>query len=144
MNCGTCFHPKENHGVVCSGSLTCLCEKFVPSELYEFAEQVEKVKIEFKSLQKRCQYILEKIPQLRNAGEKSFYKAYIWVWHDFKIKKGTQLDTETWRHLPNQDSVNRAKRMIKHERDDLKTFNKEVLMHQTAIFCALMEMSQER
>lgn len=143
MNCGNCFHDKDNHGAICSGSLTCLCENFVPNELYEFAEEIERVKLEYKSLKERCQYILEKIPALRNAGEKSFYKAYIWLWHDFKIKKGTELDTNTWKHLPNQDSVNRAKRLVKHERDDLKTFNKKVLIHQTAIYQALMEMAIE-
>jgi len=143
LNCGDCFHPEENHGLVCSGSLTCLCSKFVRSELYEFAEEIEKVKLVYKSLIERCQYILEKIPQLRNAGEKSFYKAYIWIWHDFKIRKGTELDTNAWKHLPNQDSVNRAKRFVKHEHEDLKTFNKEVLIHQTAIFQALQEMAIE-
>lgn len=144
-NCAKCFHSKDNHVEqgVCSGSLTCRCDHFIASELYEFAEEIEKVKLVYKSLIERCQYILEKIPQLRNAGEKSFYKAYIWIWHDFKIRKGTELDTSTWKHLPNQDSVNRAKRFVKHERDDLKTYNKEVLMHQTAIFQALQEMAIE-
>jgi len=143
LNCGDCFHPQDNHGVVCNGSLTCLCSKFVPNELYEFAEEIEKVKIQYKSLEERCKYILEKIPSLRNAGEKSFYKAYIWIWHDFKIKKGTELDTNTWKHLPNPDSVNRAKRFVKHEHDELKTFDKKVLMHQTAIYQALCEMAIE-
>ncbi len=143
MNCAKCYHAKENHGLVCNGSLTCMCQKYEPTELYEFAQQVERVKIQYKSLKERCQFILEKIPQLRNAGEKSFYKAYIWIWHDFHIKKGTELDTNTWKHLPNQDSVNRAKRFVKHENDELKTYSKEVLMQQTAIYQALCEMVVE-
>ena len=120
-----------------------MCSEYKPSELYEFAQEVEKVKLVYKSLKERCEFVLEKIPQLRNAGEKSFYKAYIWIWHDFKIKKGTELDTDTWKHLPNQDSVNRAKRFVKHERDDLKTYSKDVLMKQTVIYQALCEMAVE-
>src|SRR5574342_1067468 len=134
MTCAKCYHSKDNHTnvdgtdkAVCSGSLECRCDKYEEPFLYEFAQEVEKVKITYKSLKERCEFVLEKIPQLRNAGEKSFYKAYIWIWHDFKIKKGTELDTNTWKHLPNQDSVNRAKRLVKHERADLKTYSKEVL-----------------
>lgn len=144
-NCEDCFHPKENHKdkSFCTADLTCMCEKFTEPFYNEMAQEIEKIKVDYKTLKKRCEFILVKIPQLRNAGEKSFYKAYIWIWHDFKIKKGTELDTKVWKHLPNQDSVNRAKRFVKQERDDLKTYDKKVLIHQTAIFQALQEMAIE-
>jgi len=141
MTCANCFHERDNHGVVCSGSITCLCEKYIEPALVEFAQKIEKAKHHYKSLKDRAEYLLEHIPQIRNAGEKSFYAVFIWVWYGFKIKKGTELNQKIWKRLPNQDSVNRAKRFVKHDREDLQTYNKEVLIEQTAIYQALCEMA---
>ena len=139
--CSKCFHSREYHGVVCSGSITCLCEKFIESYLVEFAQKIERVKHQYRSLYDRAEYLLALIPQIRNAGEKSFYAVFIWVWYGFKIKKGTELNQEIWKRLPNQDSVNRAKRFVKHDREDLRTYKKEVLIEQTAIYQAICELA---
>ena len=143
--CADCFHSKENHhDGVCMGDLSCQCFKYAEPFLFEFAQRVEQEKHIRKDFQRRCQWILENIPQTRNAGERTFYKIYIEIWHGFKIRKeGTKMTTEEWKRLPNQDSINRAKRKCKQLHDELKTYSPEVQMHQTAIFQALLEMSSE-
>jgi len=142
-NCQECFHEEENHeeGHFCTGDLTCICQKFTSPVLVEFAQKIEKVKHEYKTLYDRCKYLLDTIEPIRNAGEKSFYACYIWIWHGFKIKQGTILDQATWKRLPSQDSVNRAKRFVKEDFEHLRTYDKKVLIEQTAIYQALTEMA---
>ena len=141
--CAECFHSKENHhSGVCSGSLTCICPKYIEPFLFEFAQRVEKEKHERKTIKKRCEYILENIPKTRNAGEKTFYKIYIEIWYGFKIRKeGTKITTTEWSRLPNQDTVNREKRRCKQFNEELKTYSPEVIKEQEAIFQAMMELS---
>lgn len=145
--CADCYHPKENHlsGGVCSGDLTCMCPRFIEPILYHFAQLVEKEKIVRKKIQKRCEFILEKIPQTRNAGEKSFAKIYWEIWHGFKIRKGNPqaLDSDTWKRLPNADTINRAKRKVKQLHDNLKTYDPRIIEQQTAIFQAMLELTAE-
>ena len=145
VSCAKCFHDKSNHkDGVCNGSLTCMCPEYVEPILFEFAQLVEKEKLERKNIKKRCQWILETIPKTRNAGEKTFYKIYIEIWYGFKIRKeGTKLTAEEWKRLPNQDTVNREKRRCKHNDDSLKTYDPQVQEKQTIIFQALLEMSAE-
>lgn len=123
------------------GDLTCKCEKFVPNELYQFAMEIESAKNKIKDIKRRCQIILEKIPQSRNAGEKTFYKVYIEFWHGFKIRKGssTSLNTDMWKILPNQDTVSRAKRLVKQHNDDLKTYDPEMIKRQEVMYQAVLE-----
>jgi len=143
--CANCFHSKENHKGVCSGSLTCMCTNYVEPFLYAFAQRVEKEKYERKSIGKRCEFILEEIPQTRNAGEKTFAKIYYEIWYGFKIRVNNPqiLDKKTWDRLPNQDTINREKRRCKQWNEELKTYSKETLWHQTAIYQSLLEMSVE-
>ena len=145
-SCADCFHGESNHkDGVCNGSLTCMCPKYNPPFLYEFAQRVEEEKHIRKSIYKRVQYILEQIPTTRNAGEKTFYKIYIEIWYGFKIRKdGTKLTMEEWKRLPNQDTVSRERRRVKEDHPELKTYDKEVLWHQTAIYQALLEMSADQ
>lgn len=141
--CADCFHEQYNHhDGVCTGSITCMCSKYVEPFLYEFAQRVEEEKFIRKSIGKRCEWILENLPTTRNAGEKTFYKIYIEIWYGFKIRKeGTKLTTEEWKRLPNQDTINREKRRCKHNDESLKTYSPQVQMQQTAIFQALLEMA---
>jgi hypothetical protein len=145
--CSKCFHEEVNHqsGSICNGSLTCLCQKFETPFLNLFAQMVEKEKFERKTIFKRCEYILEKLPQTRNAGEKTFAKIYWEIWHGLKIraKSITSLNKSVWDRLPNQDTINREKRRCKQWNEELKTYSPEVIMQQTAIYQALMEMSIE-
>jgi len=145
--CGNpkCNHPEENHvKSICDGDITCFCEKFVEPVLAAFAVEIEVHKAKRWGYFDRCKYILEKIPQTRNAGEKTFYKIYIEIWYGFKIRvTGTSLNTEEWKRLPNQDSINREKRRVKKLNPSLATYSPKVMMHQTAIWEALMEMSAE-
>jgi len=91
-DCAGCFHSKENHKPVegsdgkfhiCTGSLECRCEHYEEPYLVEFAQDVEKQKLTCKTLKRRCEYILVNIPQMRNAGEKSFAKVYKEIWYGF-------------------------------------------------------------
>jgi len=105
---------------------------------------VEKEKFERKSIFKRCEYILEKLPQTRNAGEKTFAKIFKEIWYGFKIRKeGTKLTTNEWKRMPHDDTINREKRRCKQWNEQLKTYSPEVIMQQTVIYQALMEMSIE-
>lgn len=143
--CAKCFHKKEvHHDNVCMGELSCQCSTFVEPYLFEFAQRVEEEKHIRKSIYQRCQYILENIPQTRNAGEKTFYKIFIEIWFGFKIRKdGMKMDKEVWDRLPNQDSISREKRRVKHDHPELGTYDKEILWHQKAIFQSLLELSYE-
>ncbi len=152
-NCSNanCDHPLENHinmdgseKCICNGSITCTCEKFEVQVLEDFAQRIEVEKAKRKSIYDRAYWLLENLEPIRNAGERTFYKVYIEIWYGFKIRKaGTMIDTKVWERLPNQDSVNREKRRVKQKNPDMATYDKEVLMHQTAIFQALVEMAVE-
>ena len=145
--CANCFHPAENHGGICNGSLTCLCQKFIPPYLNRFAQRVEQEKAIRKSVKKRCQFILEKIPQTRNAGEKRFARIYKEIWHGVKIRKSldksTIVNDALWKEIPVDDYINREKRRCKQWHEELRTYSPEVVMEQTAIYQALLEMAIE-
>ena len=147
MNCGNpkCNHPKENHEkVICDGDIFCSCEKFVEPVLAAFAAEIEVHKAKRWSIYERVEYVLDKIPPSRNAGEKTFYKIYIEIWHGFKIRAAdTSLNKQEWDRLPNQDTVNREKRRAKETHPLLQTYDPDVIKHQTAIWIALMEMATE-
>lgn len=144
MTCANCFHEESNHGVVCSGSLTCMCERYVPQFLFDYAQEVEKIKGEGKQIYARCKYILEKIPPTRNASEKTFPKIYKEIWFGFKIRKeGTKLTTDEWKRMPSDDKINREKRRVKHDHEELKTYDPNVIYHQEAHFQAYLEMAIE-
>lgn len=140
--CGNCYHGQEVHvDGVCKGDLTCLCSKFIPNDLYQFAYEVEAAKLKIKAIKKRCQFILEKIPQTRNASDKSFAKIYWEVWHGFKIRKGNPsvMTTDTWKRLPSADNINRMKRLVKQHNDDLKTYDPEMIKRQEVMYQAVLE-----
>lgn len=145
MTCADCFHKEENHtGGVCSGSLTCMCPKYKPQVLFDFAQEVEMQKAIIKSVYKRCLFILEKIPGSRNATEKQFAKIYREIWYGFKIRKeGTKLTTEEWKRMPHDDLINREKRMVKADYPHLATYNKEMITHQEATYQAYLELAVE-
>lgn len=145
--CVECTHKKDRHLApgVCNGSILCQCQGFVEPVLSQFFMEIEKAKMELRTMEKRCEFILEKIPQTRNAGEKSFYKVYIEIWHGFKIRKGRPsfLDTDTWKNLPNQDTINRAKRKCKQFHEELRTYDADVLERQATLYQAVMEWAKE-
>lgn len=145
--CADCDHQKDNHleSGVCTGDLSCQCPKYNPPFLFEFAQLVEKEKHIRKNIKRRVEFVLEKIPPSRNAGERTFYKIYIEIWHGFKIRKASpqMMDSETWKRLPNQDTINREKRRAKAEHPELATYDPNVIKHQGAIFQALLELSYE-
>jgi len=143
--CAKCHHPKKNHGVVCSGDLTCMCESFVPPFLVAFAQEIEMQKAKLKSVNARCKYILEKIPPTRNAGEKTFAKIYREIWYGFKIRKeGTTITTAEYQRMKHDDTINRQKRLVKAENSSLATYEAEMLYHQSALYQAIIELAIDR
>lgn len=148
--CADCFHSEENHssGGVCSGSITCMCSKYNPPFMFEFAHRVEQEKHIRKSIYKRVEWLLDELPTIRNSGEKTFYRLFIELWYGVKIRKytGLTLTKDVWDRIPNQDSVSRERRRVTDEkhRPELGSYDKEVVWHKTAIFQALMEISAEQ
>lgn len=155
-NCAKCFHAKENHKPVegtagkyhiCTGSLTCTCEHFEEPYLVEFAQRIEEEKYIRKAIKSRCEYILEEIPQTRNAGEKTFAKIYKEIWYGVKIRKSVENSTTVNKFLhdemPHDDTINREKRRCKQFKESLRTYDPKVLIQQTAIYQALVEMAAE-
>jgi len=145
LTCARCFHNESNHdGIVCSGSLTCMCPKYIPQELYDSAQEIEKIKSETKQIYEKCKYVLEKIPPTRNATDKSFPKIYKEIWFGFKIRKeGTKYTTDEWKRMPSDDKINREKRRVKQHHPELKTYDPKMIKHQEATFQAYMEMAIE-
>lgn len=137
-----CNHPKENHiEIVCTGDLMCMCNKFIEPEIYAFFQEVEAQKEKLKTVEKRCKFILERIPTTRNCSEKSFPKIYWEIFEGFKIRKGSPqaLDTDTWKRLTPMDTINRSKRKIKAEHPELATYNPDVIERQSQLFQAYSE-----
>lgn len=149
--CSGCFHEKENHlnmdgsqNCICNGSIECRCELFKEPFLEEFAQRVEEEKLIRKTINARCKYVLEKIPQTRNAGEKTFAKIYREIWYGFKIRKaGTEITTEQYYRMPHDDTINREKRRLKAENPILATYDPKVSKSQAAIYVACMELAIE-
>jgi len=162
-NCARCFHPKENHvkvqnlqvsfekdpqsfsSHICTGSIDCICQHFEEPVLMEFAQEVEANKANLKTKYARSKYILSKLPPTRNAGSKTFYKIYNEIWHGIKIRNNCsmELTPELWKRLPVSSSVNRAKRFVKADHPELKTYDPKMLFHQTALYQAIVEMAAE-
>lgn len=160
-NCAKCFHAKENHkpidaekpieksdggfiSHICTGDISCDCQHFEEPILVDFAQEVEKFKALFAGEVKRAEFILRKIPTTRNAGDKSFPKIYKEIFHGVKIRKlGTNLDYDTWKRMPSDDWINRAKRHAKRLNPELRTYDKKMLFEQTALYQAMMEMAIE-
>ncbi len=151
--CANCFHSKYNHKPIegydnchiCTGSLECRCEKYEEPYLTEFAQNIEKEKVKRWSIFDRCEHILKTIPQIRNSGEKTFYKIYIEIWFGFKIRAAsTSLTKKEWDRLPNQDTVSRERRRVKQHNPDLESYDPKVIKGKAAIYETLMEMATEK
>ena len=143
--CAKCHHPESNHGVVCSGELMCMCEKFIKPVLVAFAQEIEMQKAKLRSVYERCRYILEKIPPTRNAGEKTFAKIYREIWYGFKIRKeGTKITTEEFNRMKHDDTINRQKRLVKADSSSLATYDPEMQYHQSALYIAICELAIDK
>jgi len=147
-NCANCFHPKENHKPVdgtkyhmCTGDLICRCQHYEEPYLVEFAQDIEKQKLICRTIEKRCEYILEKVPQMRNAGEKTFARVYKEIWYGFKVRKqdSSVLNMAEFKRMPHDDSINREKRRVK-ENPYFATYDPKIIKKQAAIWEAYMEL----
>lgn len=127
MACGKCFHEKENHdSSICNGSLTCLCPEY-EQPTSEFINEINKALASMITTKTRVKYILTKIPNLRNAGEKSFSKAYRNL--VYGLKQNDPIPRGLWKNIPHDDTINRAKRNIQQFYPYLaKTDHKAIVM----------------
>lgn len=147
MTCGNCQHDKANHvnidgtpNSICNATIYCNCECYMESNLVEFAEEIEKLKSELKFVKHRVRWILEKIPQTRNAGDKSFPKIYFEIWHGVKLRKApVTISINQWNDLPSSDDINRMKRHVKQYNPELRTYDPDMLKHQIAKYQAVLE-----
>jgi hypothetical protein len=142
--CANCHHEEEAHALICRGDITCLCEKFVPPILFEFAQKIDRAKDELKTHYQRCKWLLEKLPATRNAGSKTFYKVYCEIWHGVKIRKELGITTKEWKAMPVSSTVNRSKRFVKQDHPELGTYSPQMLIEQSALWEAIVEMAIER
>ncbi len=130
QNCSKCFHPKANHkeNHFCTADLTCMCENFV-EPISNFVNEINRSLELHKSIEIRVKIILTRIPNLRNAGEKSFAKAYKKLVYGFGPKKGVEYTHAIWKMMPHDDSINRARRKtIQHNPELGKNNHKAVTM----------------
>ncbi len=160
-DCAKCFHPKENHKPVkgddgefikkdgfechiCTGELMCSCQRFEEPYLVEFAQDIEKVKHERKTIFDRVLYILTNIPQTRNASQKTFGKIYNEIWHGMKIRvENSNVNTDVWNRTASWDSINREVRRAKREQPTLATYDPKVIRKHQVIFQAYMELAAQ-
>ena len=111
MSCSKCFHPKDNHkeGHFCTGSIDCMCQHYeVP--VSEFVNEINRSLTTMKKCQDRVKFILEKIPNLRNAGEKKFARAYRRL--VYGLNQNDPIPRGLWLQIPHDDTINRAKRRV--------------------------------
>lgn len=142
--CADCFHEKGNHsGAICSGSLTCLCEKFIEPYLVEWAQEVEMYKAQHRAVSDRVKYMLEKWPHLRNARDKTLGKVYKSIWHGFWPSKNTVYTQAKFREMPETDTITRAKRFVMKKHPELQSFDQEFIRHKEAKFQAYLELAIE-
>ncbi len=128
MTCANCFHEFINHkeGSFCTETLSCMCQHY-ETPMSEFINEINKSLELHKTIEKKVKFILEKIPNLRNAGEKSFSQAYRRI--VFGLNKNDPIPRGLWKHMPHDDSINRARRKVVQHNPDLgKTDHKAITM----------------
>lgn len=143
MTCSKCFHEKENHPPTkegfCNGSLSCMCNKY-EEPISEFVNEINRSLATHTSIEGKVKYLLVKIPTLRNAGEKSFARAYKKLVHGFgPTKDGEKLTTKKFKEMPHDDSINRAKRKIQQHHELLASYNVKVINMKGATQEGIME-----
>ncbi len=128
MTCAKCFHPQDNHdeGHFCTGSFSCMCQHYeVP--VSEFINEIEKSLTTMKTCKNKVKFILQKIPNLRNAGEKKFARAYRNL--VYGLKQNDPIPRGLWLQIPHDDTINRAKRNIQQFNPELaKNDHKSITM----------------
>lgn len=121
MTCAGCFHEKEVHdGPFCKGSVGCMCQYYL-EPLTEFLSQLTETVVHFKATEAKVKYILEKIPGLRNAGSKSFPRAYKKI--VYNINQNEPIPRGLWKTIPSDDTITRCKRKVQHDNTHLAKFD---------------------
>lgn len=142
--CADCFHLEENHKGICNATLTCLCQKFIPQELFDFASDIEKYKHEAKDTYSRCLHMIQRLPHLGNMkiSDKSFAKIYKSYWHAFWPGKNTVFTKQKYDEMPDDGAITREKRRVLNTKHpELKIFDKTAAEKKAAKFQAYMELA---
>jgi len=137
--CGNprCNHIQENHEKsICDGTIDCMCEKFVVP-ISDFINTINATIVHFKGVEKKVEYILEKIPNLRNSGSKSFPRAYKKL--VYNINQNEPIPRGLWKTIPADDTITRAKRHVQQHNPDLVKFDINVIRRDVAIQQGILE-----
>ena len=144
VNCSHCFHPKENHKPVegyenyhiCTGSLECRCEKY-EEPISDFINTINATVVHFKGVESKVKYILEKIPNLRNSGSKSFPRAYKKL--VYNINQNEAIPKGLWKTIPADDTITRAKRHVQQHNPGLVKFDINKIRKDMAVQQGILE-----
>jgi len=144
MLCADCFHEEENHKGICNATLDCLCQKFIPQELFDFAADIEKYKFIAKTTYARCLHMILRLPHLGNdkISDKRFAQIYKSYWHAFWPGKNTVFTKQKYEEMPDDGAIAREKRRVLNtKRPELKIFNQKAAEKKAAKFQAYVELA---
>ncbi len=142
MSCSKCFHPLENHkeGHFCTAALDCMCQHYEVS-VSEFVNEINRSLSTMKKCKEKVKFILEKIPNLRNAGEKKFARAYRKL--VYGLNQNDPIPRGVWLQIPHDDTINRAKRSIQQNNPDLAKDNHKAIVMAGATQAGILEALYE-
>lgn len=105
--------------------------------LNEFLVMVTGTIAHFKATEGKVKYILQKIPGLRNAGSKSFPRAYKKI--VYNINQNEPIPRGLWKTIPSDDTITRAKRKVQHDNSDLGKFDPDIIKRDIATQHGILE-----
>jgi len=143
LTCANCYHDKDPYhkeGHFCTADLTCTCDHYV-AEISEFLNQINAAMASMKTTKSRTKYILQKIPNLRNAGEKSFRTAFKRI--VFGLKQNDPIPRGMNKKIPHDDTINRAKRNIQQFNPKLRAYNEKAIIMKGAAQAGILEALYE-
>ena len=89
----------------------------------------------------RVKFILQEIPNLRNAGDKSFPRAFKKL--VYGLNQNEPIPRGIWKNLPTDDYINRAKRNVQQFNPDLAKFNHKAMVMAGATQAGILEALYE-
>lgn len=105
----------------------------------EFVQQINKSLSVMWSIDKNVQIILEKIPSLRNAGEKKFARAYKRLVYGFGPRKDSLYTNQKWVQMPHDDPINRSKRRVVTKHSELGKNEHKAIVYAGLTQAGIME-----
>jgi len=142
--CADCFHEEANHDGICNATLTCLCQKFIPQELEDFAADIDRYKYIALTVKARVLHMILRLPHLgdNKISDKSFSRIYKSYWHAFWPGKNTIFTKQKYNEMPSDSDIEREKRRILNtEHPELKIFDRISAEKKAAKYQAYVELA---